>query len=138
MHTKKLPMILISMLLSLLFAVNASRAGNVQRNRWEGVAIGIGAAILGNALINHHRYSQPSHPAAYYPRHPRIEHRYHHPRPPRLGHWEIRNVWVPPTHKRVWNPAHHTRKGKWVPGCWIEIVDQPGYWEERRVRVSRR
>ena len=59
MNKKRLTKILISAALSLLFAANTSWAGNVQRNRWEGVAIGIGAAILGNALINHHRYSHP-------------------------------------------------------------------------------
>jgi len=32
-----------------------------------------------------------------------------------------RKIWVPPVYIKVWNPAHYNRKGRWVPGRWIEI-----------------
>ncbi len=127
--------------LCCFFAVNSAWAGNVQRNRWEGVAIGIGAAILGSALFNHHRNAQPPPPAVVYhhpapPPWPKAY--YHTPHYPRHERWEIRKIWVPPTYKRVWNPAHYTQDGQWVIGAWIEIVDRPGYWREECVRASRR
>ena len=31
-------------------------AGSKQHYRWEGIAIGVGAAMVGSALINHHTY----------------------------------------------------------------------------------
>ena len=36
----------------LLASVNLASAGQKQRHRWQGVAIGLGAAVLGSALIN--------------------------------------------------------------------------------------
>ena len=138
MNLKKLPLIMIAVFLSLLFAANWSWAGNVQRNRWEGVAIGIGAAILGSALINQHRYSPPPPATACYPTYRETKPKRYHRPPPKYGYWEIRKEWVPPIYRRVWNPGHYTPRGKWVPAGWIEIVDRPGFWEERRVRVSRR
>jgi hypothetical protein len=50
----------------------------------------------------------------------------------------VRKEWVQPTYKRVWNPGHYARRGEWIEGQWIEIVDRPGYWTEVRVWVSRR
>lgn len=37
-------------------------AGSKQQHRWEGVAIGVGAAIVGSALIHHHAYGFHSGP----------------------------------------------------------------------------
>ena len=37
----------------------AAFAGSKQRHRWQGVAIGLGAAILGNAILNSDRYDAP-------------------------------------------------------------------------------
>jgi len=139
MNAKKVSIVLLLTMLCCSLVVPSARAGNVQRNRWEGVAIGLGAAILGNVLMNHHRYSHPSQTAVYHHRRPKAHRAYRPPRPPRHGgYWEMRKIWVPPTYKRVWNPAHYNRRDKWIPGGWIKIEDQPGYWEEKRVWVSRR
>lgn len=140
MSIKRGVSVLVSVLLCCLLVVSSAWAGNVQRNRWEGVAIGLGAAIIGSALFsNHHHYP----PARRYYSPPEVYHHY----PPAsgyyapsndCGYWEIRKVWVPPTYKRIWNPAHYNRRGEWVSGQWIEVEERPGYWEEKRVWVSRR
>ena len=109
-------------------------AGNVQRNRWEGVAIGIGAAILGHALIN--EYRQPvSRPEAVYRHSPARRDKPRSHRSPR-GYWDVRKTWVAPAYERTWNPGHYDRRGRWVSGHWIEIEKASGYWTEERVWVS--
>jgi hypothetical protein len=118
-------------------------AGNVQRNRWEGVAIGAGAVILGKVLWDHFHYPRHAydgyHHRPYYPSHKLHppKHKYY-PRAKRSGHWEIRKVWVPPVYEKVWNPGHYNRRGCWVPGKWIEIEKRPGYWDKERVWVAHR
>jgi hypothetical protein len=42
-------------------------------------------------------------------------------------------MWVPAEYKKVWNPGHYNRRGKWRPGRWINIEVEPGHWSERRV-----
>ena len=119
--------------LSIIMATTPALAGSAQHNRWEGVAIGISAAIIGSALYKQYK-SQP--PQVYsdqrsgYHRSPPVHHRY--------GFWEIQKEWMPPTYKKVWNPAHYDERGRWVDGCWIKIIDETGYWVEKRVWVSRR
>lgn len=137
MKRKRLFIILTTLILCLSFMKPSAWAGNVQRNRWEGVAIGAGAAILGHALITHFRYAEPARPTAnqHHPPPPRYSPRYRH-KP--SGHWEVRKVWVPPTCKRVWNPGHYNRSGRWVPGQWISIERNPGYWTTENVWVSRK
>ena len=129
MNRKKLLISVIVATLCCFFAANSVWAGNVQRNRWEGVAIGIGAAILGSALINHHRHAQPPPAVVYHPPAPRHRPRayYHKPPYPRHKRWETRKIWVPPTYKRVWNPAHYNQYGQWVSGAWIEIIDRKSF-----------
>jgi len=136
MEKKNLFIILTTLILCLSLMKPAAWAGNVQRNRWEGVAIGIGAAILGSALINHYRYSVPAQSAIYqhHPPTPHYDNRY---RQKPSGHWEVRKVWVPPTYKRIWNPGHYKRHGRWVPGQWMNIEKKPGYWTKERVWVSK-
>ena len=136
MKKKNLFIILATLILCFSFMKLSAWAGNVQRNRWEGVAIGIGAAILGNALINHYRYSVPTQ-STFYQRHPPTPHYGHRYRQKSSGHWEVRKVWVPPTYKRVWNPGHYKRHGRWVPGQWMNIEKKPGYWTKERVWVSK-
>jgi hypothetical protein len=107
------------------------------------VAIGIGAAILGHTLIKHHKdavrererdrvvykgkscFSPPPPPVF----DSRRSHR---------GHWEVQKTWVPPVYKKVWNPGHYNRKGRWVPGEWIKIESEPGRWVKERVWVGTR
>ena len=135
MKKKNLFIILTTLILCLSFMKPSAWAGNVQRNRWEGVAIGIGAAILGNALINHYRYSVPTQSAVNQHRPPThyYDNRY---RQESSGHWEVRKVWVQPIYKRVWNPGHYDRYGRWISGQWMKFEKNPGYWTKERVWVS--
>ena len=105
MKKKNLFIILTTLILCLSFMKPSAWAGNVQRNRWEGVAIGIGAAILGNALINHYRYSVSTQ-SAVNQRHLRTPHYGHRYRQKPSGHWEERKVWVQPVYKRVWKRCY--------------------------------
>ena len=135
MKRKSLIVFMLVAVLSFMLLSTPARAGSKQSHRWEGVAMGIGAAILGSTLYNLHKNYTECRPA------PRPRHAYRHPRPRHhrdRGHWEVRREWVPPTFKRAWNPGHYDRRGRWVPGHWIEIEDRPGYWSETRVWVSRR
>ena len=117
-----------------VMAPNDSWAGSTQRHRWEGVAIGVGAAIIGSALINSlHQssaYAEPAPATAYHPDYER--------RPAPRGHWTIEKAWVEPVTRKEWNPGHYNRRGRWVPGEWIQIEVEPGYWVERKVWVPYR
>lgn len=117
---KKLFILLLAVAFCLTLSINPVFAGSKQHYRWEGVAIGLGAALLGSALINN---SQPERVTI-------IEHEtYYHPAPPR--YYEPRHVWVPPVCERVWNPGHY-EYGRWVTGQYIVIERAPGYWIEER------
>lgn len=145
-------------IMAIVFCVSvfssSAMAGSKQRHRWEGVAIGIGASIIGGAILHsmHQQYRYNPEPApqiryereerAYYTppqRHYDNYDRLHPSPPPRgCGHWEIRKFWVPPVYEKVWNPGHYNRWNEWVPGHWIEIEKSPGYWREERVWVADR
>ncbi len=139
---KRIMISLIAVLVCITFVTPPVWAGSKQRRRWEGVAIGVGAAILGHALIReHHRHArelEKGRDARWCPPpRPHREGRWEK-RPQREGHWEKKRIWTPETYKRVWNPGHYNRKKRWVPGEWIEVIDQPGYWKKERVWVSHR
>jgi len=123
---KKPAIILIIVILGLSLTTTPVWAGSKQRHRWQGAAIGIGAVLLGHAIL-HPRSHAPAYPQGVYQPPPK----------PRHGHWKFRKVWVPPTCRTVWNPEHYNGHGEWVPGQYIEIIDQPGYWTKRRVWVTR-
>ena len=129
--TRLIILIIVSVFAISILTPNAY-AGSTQKHRWEGVAIGIGAAILGSALLNQHRPYVPPAPAPVYKAPPPPARSYYG------GHWEIRKEWIPPTYKKVWNPGHYDKMGHWVEGHWIEIVDRPGCWEETKVWITRR
>ncbi len=128
MLKKRIYIISLTALLSLILLTPPAWAGNTQRDRWEGIAIGLGAAILGSALFNNPGDTKVYHAPDYYRPYRR----------PIRGHWEERRVYIPPTYTRVWNPGHYNRRGKWKNGRWIEIQNQPGYWTTEQVWVSRR
>ena len=129
--------IVIVIIISTIMLANSAWAGSAQRNRWKGVAIGIGAAVLGSAIYNHHKNSSSWKDDS----RKSYKHRRHY-HPPEYhwdyGHWEIHKEWVPPTYKQVWNPGHYDPHGRWVEGHWMDIVDKPGYWTEKRVWVAGR
>lgn len=102
-------------------------AKSPQRYRWEGVAIGLGAAILGSAVLHHGYHYRPA-PPPYY-RHPPWP---EHPRRPECYRWETRREWVPPQYDWVWIPGHHGRRGHYAPGHWERRLISPGYWETKR------
>ena len=126
--------LILFLTIALAFTSNPAFAGSKHKHRWEGVAIGIGAAVLGNILYHHHK-GLPHVEVVM----PGVRFR-HIPRPPvrcesQSGHWEIERVWVPATYRKVWNPGHYDRHGYWVRGRWIRIVDQEGYWVEKEIWV---
>jgi hypothetical protein len=65
MKNKKVSVVMVVTMLCVCFVATSAWAGPEQRYRWEGVAIGVGAAILGNALFNA-CYSSPT-PVYYSP-----------------------------------------------------------------------
>lgn len=136
-------------MLATIFFVSLSAssafAGSKQRHRWQGVAMGVGAAILGSAILNNCRadvYEEASCPERVV-----MVDRYHSDdacyrgcdhdrRPPRRGGWEVQKIWVAPVVESVWNPGHYDRHNRWVPGRYITIETEPGYWREERVWVG--
>jgi len=136
MKTKKLLIGLFVTLTAIALISTPAAAGSKQRHRWEGVAIGVGAAILGHAIYQAHKdayraqtvYGDPEPVRKYRPRHPGPKHR--------RGHWEWQRTWVPPTFEKVWNPGHYNRKGHWIPGHWIEVKTAEGHWTKERVWVA--
>lgn len=56
MKMKKIIPAAITLIMVLSFITTSAWAGSKQRHRWEGVAIGVGAAIVGGAIINSYAY----------------------------------------------------------------------------------
>ena len=147
MKKKSLFTLLLVLAFTFVILTPSAHAGNVQRHRWEGLAIGLGTVILGSALLRsqqlptHQSFSYDSQPPPSYRHRPDRDDRssWRHKRSHRhhRGYWEMRKEWVPPTYKKVWNPGHYNRHRKWVAGHWIRIEGQPGYWTKTRVWVAR-
>ncbi len=121
---KKKTLFILSVAIVLAWIVTAPpvQAGSPQQYRWQGVAIGVGASVIGSMLYHHARpprhYVRPACP----PRYSR-------------GHWEWRRTWVPPAYAKTWNPGHYNRRKHWVAGRWIRIETRPGHWRKEKVRV---
>ena len=126
---KKITGLIMIWTIGLVFAAGPAFAGAKQHYRWEGVAIGLGAAILGHALYESAKNSSSEHVSVY-----------SRPCPPpyRQGHWEVRRVWVTPVYQKVWNPGHYNGRGTWVPGQWQMIEKNAGYWQEQEIWVAGR
>jgi hypothetical protein len=135
MKMKKLFIGLTIAVFTIGLVSSTAMAGSKQRHRWEGVAIGVGAAILGHAIYQ-------SHKADHYPQtvyvEPNPPQRYNHGSQLRHGHWEWQETWVPPVYEKIWNPGHYNRKGHWVPGHWMEVQTTDGHWTKERVWVASR
>lgn len=135
MEKKSLFVFILITVFTLVFLTPRAQAGPEERYRWEGIAIGVGAAIVGGAILHNYYQSQQDRYTRYEPaRDYRPDYRRHAVR----GHWEVRKEWVPPAYKRVWNPGHYNRYGQWVPGQWLQIYERPGYWVEKKVWVRYR
>jgi hypothetical protein len=132
MKNKKLIAAALIMLFAFTVSVPSAWAGSPQKYRWEGVAIGVGAAILGKVLLDHHQSYRPEARPA--PRPTVVQHHYYRPAPP-AGHWETRREWMPPAYENLWNPGHYDRRGHWIEGHWMRLQTQPGYWAEKKVWV---
>ncbi len=132
---KKIITLIITLMMTGIFfltmSVPAAFAGSKQRHRWEGVAIGVGAAILGSAIFNSDRWDTPRERVVVIDRDCHKPRHYDRHRP--KDHWEERKIWVEPVCERVWNPGHYNRHHQWVPGRHIIIEKRPGYWDKKRV-----
>ena len=133
MKTKKLLIALIVAVFVVTLVSTAVSAGSTQRHRWEGVAIGVGAAVLGHAIYKAHKADQG--PQVVYVE-PDPAYERHHGREHRHGRWEWQEIRVPPTYEKTWNPGHYNRKGHWVTGHWITVPIMEGYWTRERVWVA--
>ena len=130
---KKIIILSIAMIFFLSLSAPSVLAGSKQRHRWQGAIMGLGAAILGHAIVNSDRHDLSSERVVVFDR-DRHNHPYsnYHNR----GHWEVRQIWVEPTYQRVWNSAHYNKYNQWVSGQYITIEKDPGYWEKERVWVG--
>jgi len=126
MNKKSLFFLFLTTVLCFSLLAPSAQAGSRQRDRWKGIAIGVGAAILGGALIHQYRQHRRATPEVVY-RHPPQRVRYHNP-----GHWETKRIWVPSETEKVWREGHYDRYGRWYPGYW-EKKRLPGYWIEKKV-----
>lgn len=77
MKTTKRLIIAVTAVLSFFLISTSVWAGSKQQHRWEGVAIGVGAAIVGSALINHNTYSYHGGPPVAFSYHYREPYRNH-------------------------------------------------------------
>lgn len=128
---------IIIFVFSLSVFPSAVQARSVNGSDSEGVAIGIGGAIVGNAAIQHQRqyasrkYSR-RHGQGYGYRPPRHHRRHYGYRSPwrhgpgygyrshrrygYRGYWRMGKGLSPYFYKKVWNPGHYNRYGQWIPG----------------------
>ncbi|WP_372678531.1 hypothetical protein [Desulfosarcina sp.] len=133
MKTKTLLISLVIAVFANALVSSSAMAGSKQRHRWEGVAIGVGAAILGHAIYQTHK-AGPQPQVVYVE--PEQTYRPHDAHKHRHGHWAWQKTWVPPTYERVWNPGHYNRKGHWVSGHWLAVETSSGHWTQERVWVA--
>ncbi len=121
-------------ILSMFLSVPASSwAGSPQSHRWEGVAIGIGAAIIGGAMLKAYHDA----PAQVPQRREAAVRVHYRPAPQPSGYWQIQKQWVPPTYQKVWYPSNSKRHGhgRGAPGQWVLTEVRPGYWVQTQVWV---
>lgn len=137
MKTKKLLICLVVAVIGIALVSSSALAGSRQRHRWEGVAIGVGAAILGHAIYQAHRAEQRPQ-VVYVEPAPARHYRHGHAPGHRRGHWKLQKTWVPPVFEKVWNPGHYNRKGRWIPGHWLKVQSSEGHWSKERVWIAKK
>ena len=133
MKNKKQITLTILAIFTVFAFTTPALAGSPQQHRLEGVAIGIGAVVLGKAIFDAYHHPDPS-------RAPQsVVALYHHngrePVHEPAGHWEMRRHWNAAVFKKVWNPGHYNRHGQWVPGHWLQVKVESGYWAKEKVWV---
>ena len=137
MKLKYVLVLLIAVVFLILTVASPAMAGSKSRHRWQGIAIGFGAALLGQALLDQPQAPTEYEGSVYRSKGHRPHGRYRH-RHQQHGHWEYRKIWVAPTYKKIWNAGHYNRRGRWVKGHWIEIKVSDGFWRKERIWVAGR
>ena len=146
---------LISVLLVAVTAVPAA-AGSRQRGRWEGFALGLGAAVLGHTLLHHHSHTTGVHKVPVDRHPPRYDHhRGGRSHKPRVGRHRARHYRPgrhrPPVDRHPPGPRCRGRRGHWeLQRVWVppafKKVWKPGHSGHRgrwlpgcwvKVRVSK-
>jgi hypothetical protein len=110
MKKRNLIIIITASVFTLIFVLPSAWAGSPQQYRWEGVAIGVGAAIVGSVLLNNCLYAHPPTRVVYRYVSP-LPHRYYPPSRYRR-HWDVGKSWVPNRRPRAWNPGHYNHHGR--------------------------
>ncbi len=130
---KKALTIILGSILCISFSTSSAYAGSRHQHRLEGVAIGLGAAILGKAIIdsagNHYPEERIYQHTIIYRESP-PPHRYSR------GHWEIKKIWIPPTYKKKFQPGHYNHRGYWISGKWKKYLDRPGHWKKEKIWIT--
>mgnify|MGYP001069739808 CR=1 FL=1 len=135
---KKTGIISFIIIFLVSFSLSPALAGSKERYRWQGAAMGFGAAVLGHAIYKNARAGRAPQKvvvverpvySAYAPCPPY--------RCPGACCCEPRRVWVEPVREKVWNPGHY-RNGRWIEGQWILVETAPGHWREAEGRAYTR
>lgn len=133
---KKTGIIFLMIIMLMSFSMSPALAGSKERYRWQGAAMGFGAAVLGHAIYKNAK-------TRHVPERVVVVERpaYASPCPPPCCPgsccYEPRRVWIEPVREKVWNPGHY-QNGRWTEGQWILIETTPGHWREARVRTGLR
>ena len=124
---KTLKIIFIALMISI-FGITISYAGSPQSYRWEGLALGLGAAIIGSHIF---RGGMDDRDSEYHHGHRRYgkKHRHWRHRQYRPGYGYVDNgCW---TYDRVYIPGKYIKE--YINGRWVTIEVTPDRWVEKRI-----
>jgi hypothetical protein len=142
MKKKSLITLIITSIFTFVVLTPAAHAGSVQRNRWEGIAIGLGTAIIGSALLNQSRdYSLQAHttydstprPGDSTRRHSRPEYDLEYGPDSSYSahrHRPARKHYNSGYHKKHRRRGHWEMREKWVPPTYKKAWN-PGHYSHR-------
>jgi hypothetical protein len=111
MKKRDLIIIIVASVFTLIFVLPSAWAGSPQQYRWEGVAIGVGAAIVGSVLLNNCLYAHPPARVAYRYASP-PHYRYYYPLPRHRRNWVVGKRWIPNRSPGAWSHGHYYRHGR--------------------------